>query len=110
MRAIVKGVVIVVLGLAWLLVPVGYVHALDNYESCREQGYVLCEDGKCGSRTCTCDGKTLKPGDDCTKLVGGKRYLYLCDGCSGKMEPVALRTPQRTPAKPPAAGTLQKSP
>jgi hypothetical protein len=110
MRGIVKVLVIGVLGLAGLLVPAGYVHALDNYESCRKQGYALCEDGKCGNRSCYCNNKVLKPGEDCTKTLGGKHYMFICNGCSGKMEPVALRTPQQTPAKPPAGGTLQRKP
>jgi hypothetical protein len=117
MRAIVKGFVIGVLGLAGLLVPVGYVHALDNAESCGKQGFILCRDGKCGSRKCTCNGKTLTPGDSCSKKVGTKTTFYYCDGCTGKMLQVITRQPtlpQLTPSvppsqvKPPAGGTLQK--
>jgi len=120
MRGIVKGFVIGVLGLAGLLVPVGYVHALDNAESCGKQGFILCSDGKCGSRKCTCNNKVLTPGAHCTNTLGGKTYHYYCDGCSGKMIPMQLRTPQPnlqlTPSvppsrvTPPAGGTLQKSP
>ena len=123
MRGIVKVFMIGILGLAWLLVPVGYVRALDNAESCGKQGFILCKDGKCGSRNCTCQGKTLKPGEECSKLcvVGttAKVCFDICDGCSGKLEPLQLRTPQRTlpqltptvpPSRvtPPAGGTLQK--
>jgi len=44
MRAIVKGFVIGTLGLAWLLVPVGYVYPVDNTtESCSKQGFLLCK-------------------------------------------------------------------
>ena len=106
MRAIVKVLVIGVLGLVGLLVPVGYVHALDNAESCGKQGYLLCSDGKCGSRSCYCNNKVLKPGDECIKTLGGKQYIYYCDGCTGKMIPLITRQP--TPVKPPAGGTLQK--
>jgi len=125
MRAIVKGIVIGTLGLAWLLVPVGYVHALDNAESCAKEGFILCKDGACGRRTCTCQGKTLKPGEDCKRWEGGKLKIDFCDGCSGKMTQVISRQPTRpglgvvpqgqltpttppTQAKPPAGGTLQK--
>jgi len=125
MRAIVKGFVIGVLGLAGLLVPVGYVHALDNAESCGKQGVVLCKDGTCGSRKCSCGGKLLKPGEECSNTLAGKTYFYVCDGCSGKVIPMQLRTPkttrpglvpqgQLTPTTPtrrvtpPAGGTLQK--
>lgn len=116
MRAIVKGVVIGVLGLAWLLVPVGYVHAVPK--SCNGGRYIVCSNGKCGRQTCTCNGKTLTPGSDCK--IGGK--IHYCDGCSGKMKPIELRTPQQirpglvpqgqltpttppTQVKPPAGGT-----
>ncbi len=117
MRGIVKVFVIGILGLAGLLVPVGYVHALDNADSCGKQGFILCKDGKCGSHKCSCDGKALTPGDTCNKLVGGKRYFYYCDGCSGKMIQLITRQPnlpQLTPSvppsqvKPPAGGTLQR--
>ncbi len=108
MRAIVKGVVIGVLGLAWLLVPVGYVHALDNTQSCAKQGFILCQDGKCGSRKCYCNNKVLSPGETCIKTLGGKTYFYFCDGCTAKMIQVITRQPSQV--KPPAGGTLQKSP
>jgi hypothetical protein len=116
MRGIVKGFVIGVLGLAGLLVPVGYVHAVPK--SCNGGRYIVCGDGTCGRRSCSCNGKTLTPGADCTKTDG---KIYYCDGCSGKMKPIGLRTPQPilpqlqlTPSvppsqvKPPAGGTLQK--
>jgi len=110
MRAIVKGVVIGILGLAWLLVPVGYVHAVPK-KSCDTQRYIVCSDGTCGTRNCTCSGKTLTPGDICSKKVGTKTTFSYCDGCTGKMTQVITpqpTLPQLTP-KPPA-GTLQKSP
>ncbi len=125
MRGIVKVFVIGILGLAGLLVPVGYVHALDNAESCGKQGFLLCNDQTCGSRKCSCGGKLLKPGEECSNTLAGKTYFYVCDGCSGKVIPMQLRTPQRTrpglvpqgeltptvpPRRvtPPAGGTLQK--
>ncbi len=109
MKAIVKGVVIGVLGLAGLLVPVGYAHALDNTASCAKQGFILCNDGKCGSRKCYCNNKVLTPGESCTKTLGGKSYFYYCDGCTGKMISVIKpTTPQPGLVKPPAGGTLQK--
>jgi hypothetical protein len=107
MRAIVKVFVSGILGLAWLLVPVGYVHALDNTASCAKEGFILCKDGACGRRNCACDGKTLKPGEDCKKWSGGKLYIYYCDGCSGKMLQVITRQPPRQVAPSPG-GTLQK--
>jgi hypothetical protein len=107
MRGIVKVFVIGVLGLAWLLVPLGYVHALDNTASCAKEGYILCKDGACGRRTCTCEGKTLKPGDTCNTWVGGKLNITYCDGCSGKMLQVITRQPPRQVA-PSTGGTLQK--
>jgi len=121
MRAIVKGFVIGTLGLAWLLVPVGYVHAapIDPTKSCDTQRYIVCGDGSCGSRKCYCNNKVLTPGDACTKKVGGKTYIFYCDGCSGKVvslitrQPTPLQLSPTTPptqAKPPAGGTLQKSP
>jgi hypothetical protein len=103
----VKGLVIGTLGLAWLLVPVGYVNALDNTASCAKQGYILCSDGKCGSRSCYCNNKTLKPGDTCTKTLGGKTYIYYCDGCTAKMIQVIKPQPRQKLAPAPG-GTLQK--
>ena len=110
MRAIVKGFVIGTLGLAWLLVPVGYVYPVDNTTaSCAKEGYVLCKDGNCGNRKCYCNNKVLTPGDTCTKTVGGKSYFFMCDGCSGKVISVIKPpTPQPGLVKPPAGGTLQK--
>ena len=97
MRTIVKGFVIGVLGLAGFLVPVGYVHALDNAESCGKQGFILCKDGACGSRKCWCEGKLLTPGETCSNTLAGKTYFYYCDGCSGKVISVIKpKTPQRT--------------
>jgi hypothetical protein len=119
MRGIVKGFVIGVLGLAGLLVPVGYVHALDNAESCAKGGWVLCKNGKCGTNYCTCGGKTLPPGELCTKVREGKPQQFMCDGCSGNMVQMITRQPtlpQLRPSvpprrvTPPAGGTLQKSP
>ena len=118
MRGIVKGFVIGILGLTGLLVPVEYVHALDNAESCGKQGFILCSDGKCGSQKCTCNNKVLSPGADCSNTLGGKTYRYYCDGCSGKVIPLPIQTPQPslpqlTPSvppsrvKPPAGGTVQ---
>jgi hypothetical protein len=126
MRGIVKGFVIGILGLAGLLVPVGYVHALDSKESCGQQGFILCKDGACGSRKCWCNNKVLTPGETCSNTLAGKTYFYYCDGCSGKVISVIKpKTPQRTrpglvpqgqltpttPTRrvaPPAGGTLQK--
>jgi len=125
MRGIMKVFVIGTVGLVGLLVPIGYVHALDNTASCAKEGFILCKDGACGRRTCTCDGKTLKPGEDCAKTEGGKNVYYYCDGCSGKMTQVISRQPTRPglgvtpqgqltpttptrPVKPPTGGTLQK--
>lgn len=119
MRGIVKGVVIGILGLAWLLVPVGYAHAVPK--SCNGGRYIVCPNGRCGRSTCKCDGKVLTPGADCR--INGK--IHYCDGCSGKMLPLELRTPQQirpglvpqgelTPSvppsqvKPPAGGTQQR--
>ena len=109
MRAIVKGFVIGTLGLAWLLVPVGYVHAKPTKESCAKEGFILCKDGACGSRKCWCNNKVLTPGDQCTNTLAGKVYIYMCDGCSGKLITVIKpTTPQPGLVKPPAGGTLQK--
>jgi hypothetical protein len=109
MRGIVKGFVIGILGLAGLLVPVGYVHALDSKESCGQQGFILCKDGACGSRKCWCNNKVLTPGETCSNTLAGKTYFYMCDGCSGKVVTVIKpTTPQRGLVKPPAGGTLQK--
>lgn len=127
MRGIVKVFVIGILGLAGLLVPVGYVHAVDNAESCGKQGFILCKDGGCGSRKCSCQGKILTPGETCSNTLAGKTYFYMCDGCTGKLGPLQARTPQPTrpglgvvpqgeltptaPTRqvtPPTGGTLQK--
>jgi hypothetical protein len=107
MRGIVKVFAIGAMGLVGLLVPVGYVHALDNTASCAKEGYILCKDGACGRRNCTCDGKTLKPGDHCSRTSGGKTTFYYCDGCSGKMLQVIKPQPRRQVAPAPG-GTLQK--
>lgn len=118
MRGIVRAFVVGTLGLAWLLVPVGDVHAVPK---CDTKRYIVCPGGKCGNRTCSCDGKTLQPGADC--LIDKK--IHYCDGCSGKMKPIGISTPKRirpglvpqgelTPSvppsqvKPPPGSPLQK--
>jgi len=119
MKVTMKVLVIGVLGLAGLLVPVGYVHALDNEASCAKGGWVLCKNGKCGTNYCTCGGKTLNPGEFCNKEREGKLRAFWCDGCSGNMVQSITRQPtlpQLRPSvpprrvTPPAGGTLQKSP
>ena len=106
MRAIVQGFVLGTVGLVWLLVPVGSVLALDNEVSCGIQGLMPCKDGTCASRNCTCGIKVLTPGEECYKQVGGKRYWFYCDGCSGKMIQVITGQPSRV--QPPAGGTRQR--
>jgi hypothetical protein len=119
MRAIVKGFVIGVLGLAGLLVPVGNAQAVDNTASCAAGGWVLCKSGKCGTNYCTCGGKTLQPGDNCTKERDGKPQQFWCDGCSGNMVqgikgqsplPQLKQSVPLHPVTPPAGGTQQKAP
>lgn len=105
MRGIVKGFVIGTLGLAGLLVPVGYVHAVDNTQSCFKQGFILCGDGKCGSHKCYCDNKLLTPGETCIKMLGGKYYFFMCDGCSGKVIAVKTTQPTRPGLTAPGAAT-----
>jgi len=96
MRGIVKGFVIGTVALVGLLVPVGYVHSRDNTTaSCAKDGYMLCSDGNCSTRKCSCGGKLLKGGEDCSNTVGGKTYRYMCDGCTGKLDPLQVKTPQR---------------
>ena len=85
MREIVKVFVIGILGLAGLLVPVGYVQALDNSESCAKQGFILCKDLNCGSHKCVCEAKAISPGEDCIKHLGGKVFFFQCDGCTGAL-------------------------
>ncbi len=77
-------------GLVGLLVPVGYVQAVptETVQSCSAGGWLLCKSGKCGTNYCVCNGKTLAPGEDCRKKVGGKTFYFYCDGCSGKVVPL----------------------
>jgi hypothetical protein len=75
MTGIVKALVGGTLGLAGLLVAAGYAYTLDTQKSCNANGYILCGDGKCGTRTC--GGK--EPG----QTMCAPSACYMCDGCSG---------------------------
>lgn len=75
MTGIAKAFVAGTIGLAGLLVATGYAYPRDTQKSCNANGYILCGDGNCGTKTC--GGK--EPGQTmCSHLA-----CYMCDGCSG---------------------------
>jgi hypothetical protein len=102
-----EGFVVGTLGLAGLLIHAGYVHPapVDTQESCADKGYVLCSDGKCGSRTC---GGEAPGSTKCTTGRAGR--CYMCDGCTSTWIEFGRSDPNQPGLKgivPPAAVSPQ---